>query len=371
MQTEIIEENRDKKDYMYKNRISKLRGSFDKEKIDAFLVSSALNIHYLTGYSNFSKDEREAYLFITESTATLFTDSRYIEAVEKIIPSNVKATIEKPLKTLGQIVKDLKINRIGFETNFTVYELEKFKKEISSKFVLSDDLVEKLREIKDVDEIRALKKAAALTDITYSHVLENIRMKINVTEKELAWRMEKFIKENGGTLAFDSIVAFGANSSIPHHITSSKKLSVKDEFILLDFGAKIDEYCSDMTRTLLTKSSSTRAKKVYQAVLDAQKKAADSIIVNKKGNAANAAKIANAVLVSKGFKPVPHGLGHGIGLEVHEKPHLHPKFDDILVNGMVFSIEPGIYIPGFGGVRIEDDYLLNNNEIKQITTSLK
>lgn len=354
---------------MLGKRLKDLQKSLAENKIDALLISSPVNIQYLTGYSNFSRDEREAYLFITSNAATLFTDGRYIEAVEKVLPRTIKATIENPLSKINQIVKRLKINKIGFEKNFTFLEYKKFKKEIDAKFILVENLVENLRAVKDVDEIAALKHAAKLTDDCYSNILKNIRM--NTTEKELAWRIEKFIKEAGGELAFDTIVAFGPNSAIPHYKTSEKKLTNKDEFILLDFGAKVDNYCSDMTRTLLTKNSSTRAKNIYQTVLAAQKKAIDYLRSGSDPEAKAVAKVANDYIVSKGFDPILHGLGHGIGLEVHEEPHLSPKSKDILVPGNYFSIEPGIYIPGFGGVRIEDDFLLTKKGIETFTHSPK
>ena len=360
---------------MLEVRLKKIQKSLGANKIDALLVSSSVNIHYLTGYSNFSKDEREAYLFITKSNATLFTDPRYIEAVEKIIPPDVKATIQRPVtKMLNRIVKRSKIKsaswRIGFENNLTFAEYQNFEKTVSAKLVLTNNIVENLRAVKDSLEIVAVKKAAKLTDDTFDFIRPLI--KTGVTEGQIAHEIETYIRKYGGTLAFDSIVAFGPNSSTPHHITSDRRLAKTDELILLDFGAKVDGYCSDMTRTLLTKNSSDEAKKMYEAVLEAQKKAAQSTVANKKGNGANAAKMANKVLVSHGFKPVPHSLGHGIGLEVHEEPHLHPKINDLKFStGNYFSIEPGIYIPGFGGVRIEDDYLLTEQKLEQITRSHK
>jgi Xaa-Pro aminopeptidase len=323
------------------------------------------------GYPNFSKYEREAFLFVSNSNTTLFTDPRYIEAVEKIIPSSVKATIERPVtKKINQIVKRQKFVKIGFENNLTFAEHQNFKKTLSAKLVLTDYLVEHIRAVKDRIELESIKKAAKLTDDAFEYVKPRIIM--GITELQIAYEIESYIRKCGGTLAFDSIVAFGPNASIPHHITSSKKLEDEDEFVLLDFGAKFEGYCADMTRTLLTKKSSDRARKIYKAVLDAQKKAAQSITANKKGNAANAAIVANNVLKEYGFEKVPHGLGHGIGLEVHEEPFLHSKMKSLaLTSGNYFSIEPGVYIPGFGGVRIEDDFLLTKSGLKQITNSPK
>lgn len=354
---------------MFETRLNKLRKSLLEKKVDALIVSSSINIQYLTGYSNFSREEREAYLFATQSKTMLFTDGRYIEAVERTIHPSIKATIKSTIKTINQIIKHHKIKKIGFERNLTFAEYEKFKKEIEAKFILTNNLVENLRQIKNNSEILAIKKAAKLTGDTFKHIVPLI--KLGITEQQIAFEIETYIKRCGGMLAFDTIVAFGVNSSVPHHLTSNKKLSNKDQFVLLDFGAKVDGYCSDMTRTLLTKSASNKARKIYQTVLEAQQQCFNVLIhYNKPYQASKIAKIANDFILSKGSDPVPHGLGHGIGLEVHESPRLSPKSKDKLVKGNVFTIEPGIYIPGFGGVRIEDDFLLSNKP-EQLTKSPK
>lgn len=337
-------------------------------KVDALFISSPINIEYLTGYSNFSRDEREAYLLITKSNAVLFTDNRYIEAVEKVIPKNIKVI---HVKDLFETIKKSKVKKVGIEHNFTVAELKKFKKETGSNFTLIKPLIENLRMIKEPDEIKNIRAACKLTDKTFNYIVK--RIKIGVTEKEIAWEMEKFIKDAGGTLAFESIVAFGPNSSIPHHATSDKKLTNKDEFILLDFGAKVGGYCADMTRTILSKNASKKAKKMYETVLEAQitaQKVYNALYLKSgKVEANEGANVANELVKKNGFDSIPHGLGHGIGLEVHEKPHLSTQSKDILTEGMTFTIEPGIYIPGFGGVRIEDDYLLTKTGIEQLTKS--
>ncbi len=348
---------------MFEQRLGKLQKNFVANKIDALVVSSAVNVQYLTGYSNFSRFEREAYLLVTETNAFLFTDGRYIEAVQKIPPKGIRAFLRTELY---KKIKTSKAKSIGVEQNFTFAELKKFKRETGKKFVLVERIVESLRSVKDSEEIKNIKLACRLTDKCHSNVLKNIRM--NVTEKEVAWKIEKFLKENGGELAFEPIVAFGPNSAIPHHQTSDKRIAKSDELVLLDFGAKVNGYCSDMTRTLLTKNSSDRAKKVYRAVFETQKRAIDYLGTGSDLEAKAVAKVANDYIVSKGFKEIPHGLGHGIGLEVHEEPRLSPKSKDKLVRGNVFTIEPGIYIPGFSGVRIEDDFILGNN-LERLTKS--
>ena len=243
---------------MFETRIKNLRKNLTSNKIDGLIVSSAVNIQYFIGYSNFSRDEREGYLFVTESKALLFTDGRYIEAVRNTLPKSVKVFFHTELY---KSIKGSNVKRIGTEQNFTLAELKKFKKETGKKFVLVEQIVEKLRAIKDEGEIKNIHAACRLTDKTFDMIRQ--RIKIGASEKEIAWKIEKFIKENGGELAFDSIVAFGSNSSIPHHKTSNKKLTEKNQFVLLDFGAKVNGYCSDMTRTLLTKSASNESHKMY------------------------------------------------------------------------------------------------------------
>jgi Xaa-Pro aminopeptidase len=353
---------------MFEDRIKKLRIILSEEKLDAMLVSSAVNIGYLTGYFNFSKDEREAYVFVSKQAVILFTDPRYIEAVEKIVSKKIKATINPWTKVLQKEIEKKKITTLGFEKNLTFEEHRIFKKHLGIKLISTDDFVEELRSEKDKVEIATMRKAATLTDKTFNFIKKKI--KVGVSEKEIALEMELFIMKNGGTLAFDSIVAFGTNSSIPHHMTSDKKLSEKDSFVLLDFGAKVDGYCCDMTRTLIV-NPTDKAKKIYQAVLDAQLAAINYIDSNENPEGKKAAEISNEILTKNNFPPVPHGLGHGIGLEVHETPHLSPKTDDVLFPNQVFSVEPGIYISGFGGVRIEDTAFFNGAKLEPLTTSTK
>ena len=349
---------------MFEKRLKNLQKSLTPNKVDALVVSGAVNIAYLTGYSNFSRHEREAYLFVTGANALLFTDGRYIEAVRNILPKGIRVF---PHTELYKRIKSSKLKRIGVEHNFTLAELKRFKKETGLNFVLTKPLVEQLRAVKDEDEIKNIRAACRLTDKTFETI--PLLVKIGVTEREIAWKIEKFIKENGGELAFDTIVAFGPNAAIPHHKTSNKKLTNKDQFVLLDFGAKVNGYCSDMTRTLLTKSSSDRAKKMYETVRMAQQKAIGFISgTGSDTEAKAAAKAANDYIVLQGFEEIPHGLGHGIGLEVHEAPRLSPKSKDKLVRNNVFTIEPGIYIPGFGGVRIEDDFLFSD-KLERLTKS--
>jgi len=223
-------------------------------------------------------------------------------------------------------------------------------------------------------KILNIEKACNLTDKAFNYILGKI--KEGISEKELALKIEFFIKRHGSDIAFPPIVAFGKNSSFPHHVpTFNSQLSTLNSIVLLDFGAKLNGYCSDMTRTVFFGKPTTEQKRMYQTVLKAQQKAIEYIVTHLEGGspkrseghdsfevdsikASEVDKIARDYIVSQGFPTIPHSLGHGIGRKVHEPPKLSPKSKDTLKPGMVFTIEPGIYLPGFGGVRIEDVVLL-------------
>lgn len=365
---------------MCQDRAQKIRAEIKKERLDGFLVSSASNITYLTGYSNFSKEEREAYLLLTKNRTFLFTDGRYKEAIRKHIPfvELVEIGNSSPFTSqLKKAVNSISIKNLGFEKeNITYQEFELLKRTMLKKASLKPilNLIKRLRAIKNQEEIKSIKKACKLTDKTFTFILN--RIKEGVTEREISFEIEFFIKTNGGDIAFPPIVAFGENSSIPHHQTSEKQLATSDKQLLLDFGARVNNYCSDMTRVVFLGKAGAQAKKMYSTVVSAQQKAIDFLtkvppLQRWHLNTEGIDKIARDHIISKGFPSIPHGLGHGVGLEVHEFPKLSPKSKDMLEPNMVFTIEPGIYLPGFGGVRIEDTILLTDRGPQILTKSPK
>ena len=338
-----------------------------KENLDAVLVSSVSNIEYLTGYGNFSKDEREAYIFLGKNFEYIITDGRYSEAIKKAVPHlklferGYQKGAEHLFKKYKKTIKNLGIE----EDNLTASEHKILKKHFKN---LKHFNAASIRSIKNNEEIAKIKKAVNLGDRTFDYILKKIKQ--GISEKELAYEIESFVKKNGAELSFPPIVAFGKNSAIPHHQTGDVKLE-NGQMILLDFGAKINGYCSDMTRTIFFGKATQKYKKIYNIVLETQKKAIRFINSGKKIKAKEVDGMAREYIKSQGYPDIPHSLGHGIGLEVHEHPSLSPKSKDILKEGMVFSIEPGIYIPGFGGVRIEDLFVLEKGDLKQITNSSK
>lgn len=342
------------------------------KRADALLISSWGNITFLTNYSGFSKEERECFLLITKRKKFLITDKRYSQALKKqvinfeIIDKGASGFISQ---NFFQIINNSKKLILGIEENdLTVSEYRKIKK-VVGKTVNID--LEEIRISKHKKEIENIKNACALGDKTFKFILG--KLKTGVSEKQIAHEIEFFIKSKGADIAFKPITAFGKNSAIPHHFSNKTKLK-KNQIILLDFGVKINNYCSDMTRTLFFGKAPEKFKKIHKAVLEAQTKAIQFInsqlsIVNGQLLASDIDKIARSYIIKQDFPDIIHSVGHGIGIEVHEAPHLSPKSKDIIKPGMVFSIEPGIYIKGYGGVRIEDLVVIGKNGTELISHS--
>ncbi len=358
-------------------RLLKLRTLLKIKKLDAVLVSSIPNIIYLTGFTGFSKDEREAFLLITKTKQYIITDGRYSEAVlEKITHFNLlEVSSQNSIKNLlGKIIQKHKIKKLAIEEkNLTLYENKTLFDHYNNIHHCSD-IINSLRAVKGSNEIKLIENACRLGDKTFDYLLKEI--KLGVSEKELALKIEFFIRKMGGDISFPPIVAFGSNSSVPHHVSGNQKLK-KRSIVLLDFGVRINNYCSDMTRTVFFGSSTDELKRMYSTVLEAQNLAIqqfNNLTMEQLGRGIKAYKIdetARDYIISKGYPTIPHSLGHGIGVEVHELPRLSPRSTDIIKPGMVFSIEPGIYVPGFGGIRIEDLVVIQNDKLKIITHSPK
>lgn len=335
------------------------------QKFDAVLISSAINITYLTGYQGFSEIERECFLLITKDKNYLITDTRYSEELKKYTKDFEIleiGSIKFIYNDFQNILGSLKNKKIAIEKNdLRVNEFEMLKKHIKNIYEIE---LSKLRLIKRSDEIENIKKACFITDLVFENVLKKI--KLNISELEIAKEIEIFIKKQNADFSFKPIVAFDKNSSIPHHHSDQTKLK-KNQIILLDFGVKYNGYCSDMTRTVFYGKASSDLKKMYDTVLKAQEIAINKIKPKIKASEIDIA--ARNYIKSNNYPDIIHSLGHGIGLVVHESPHLSPKSNDILNNGMVFSVEPGIYIPNFGGIRIEDLVFINNGKPELISKS--
>ncbi len=349
----------------FSNRINNLKKSLTKIKVTGFLVTNRTNIHYLTSFNGSS-----GALLVTQTKTILFTDPRYIERAQNTVPKfiqvkNIKEELQKTLKSL-------RIKNLGFEGNsVTVHKLKKLKK-LSPKIKFKDfsGEIEKLRAIKDPYEIQLLKKSQQINFKTLE-LIKKLIQKHQKTGKKLreidvVWEIKKIGFDLGAEdVSFDPIVAFGKNTSTPHHQSGNTNLK-KTDIILIDMGMKYKGYCSDMTRTILPEKPTKLQEEVYKIVEQAQRNALDKA---KSGMTEQKIdSLAREVINEAGYEEnFVHGTGHGVGLEIHESPSLKdsPENKTRIQPNMVITIEPGIYLPGKFGVRIEDIILigLHKNQI--------
>jgi Xaa-Pro aminopeptidase len=352
------------------NRLNKLRQNLTEKELDGIFISQPQNRYYLSGF-----DGSAGYLLITQKDKVLATDFRYIEQVKVQSPDYRVFQITSNLADwFPQLVTELKLKKLGFEaddTSYTMYRLlsDTLKKAKSSlQLVPVDGLVESLRTIKEPEEIELINRAVEITDKAFEYIEGIIRA--SMTEKEVAWELEKFQREQGSqALPFDIIVASGPNSALPHAKPTGRKIN-EGEPIVIDMGARVEGYGSDFTRTLCLGEPDDTFKKVYDTVLGAQLTAIALIKEGMTGKEADS--FARTVIEEAGYaEAFGHSLGHGVGLAEHEQPRLAPTSTEPLTSGMVFSIEPGIYLPGWGGVRIEDLVVMENGEIRVLSKGKK
>jgi len=345
---------------MTQKRIEKIREIMTGKGLDAFMVSAEENRRHLSGFTacDGQFDETAGALFITEKRLLLATDSRYALQAEDEAPLYETVVYKKGLaRESSQIFKRLGAKRVGFESVRISVSLHNALKEgirrenPSVELLPADGIVESLRIIKSEDEIEKIRKALGCAESAFDRAAKNFAP--GMKEKEAAWELEKAMRENGAdSLSFPVIAASGGNSALPHAIPGHAKTE-KGRHLLLDWGARVDGYCSDISRTVFMGNACDFFKKVYNTVYDAQQKAIAGIHPGVNGKKVD--EIARKLIDSSEFKGrFSHGLGHGVGMAVHEEPRISPFKDIVLEPGMVFTVEPGIYISGWGGVRIEN-----------------
>jgi len=352
------------------NRLQKLRQNFAEKNIDAIFVSQPENRHYLSGF-----DGSSGFLLITAQKAILATDFRYIEQARAQAPDYKIFRITNSITDwFSRLVDGLSVKRLGFEARHITFTMHHQLRDILNekqfllKLVAVNGLIESLRAVKEPEEIELIKKAVAISDAAYEYIEGMIQT--GMTEKHVAWEIEKFLRENGSQpIPFDIIVASGPNSALPHARPSERTINY-GEPIVIDMGAKFDGYASDLSRTICLGIPDDNFKKVYDTVLDAQLTAVSIITEGMTGEQADSS--ARAVIERAGYaEAFGHALGHGIGLAPHESPRLGPGAVEPLTSGMVFTVEPGIYLPGWGGVRIEDTVVIENGKAKLISKARK
>ncbi|MCX7843275.1 MAG: Xaa-Pro peptidase family protein [Clostridia bacterium] len=353
-------------DERFKSRLDKFREKLREMNIEAALVTKRENYAYLSGFTGST-----AWLVISQEDASLITDFRYAEqAARQAHGYNIVRYQGSALTAINDIISGKRLEALGFEETGTTYDkyLE-YKDKLNVKgLVPLKGAVESLRIVKDSTEIETIKKAVSIADQAFAHVLSHIRP--GVAEMEIAAEIEYFMKKQGAKGAsFETIVASGERAAMPHGVASERRLKYGD-VITLDFGAIYNDYCSDMTRTVFLGQPDEELKKIYGIVLKAQKMAASGAFAGLTGRQIDC--IARDFIAGQGFgEYFGHGLGHGVGLEIHEEPRLSTAGCVEMKDGMVVTAEPGIYIPGLGGVRIEDIVVINGDSPIILTQSAK
>ncbi|MDF2556385.1 MAG: Xaa-Pro dipeptidase [Bacillales bacterium] len=346
-------------------KLEQLRNKFDELHVDGILITNEFNRKYISGFTGST-----GVVLISKSEAKFITDFRYIEqATAQCVGFEiVKQTIPYS-ELVNDECKKMGIKRLAFEQdNLTFSTFKGYESKFEGELVPVSGVVEEQRKVKTADEIAIIQTAAEIADATFKYILDFI--KPGITETDVSNEMEFFMRRAGATSSsFDIIVASGWRSALPHGIASNKVIE-KGDMVTLDFGAVYNHYVSDMTRTIAVGDPGEKLKEIYAIVLEAQEYANTHIRPGITGIEADA--LARDIIKAKGYGDYfGHGLGHSIGLEVHEGPNLSFRSSEILVPGNVVTNEPGIYIPHLGGVRIEDDLVITEKGNYPLTISTK
>ena len=346
-------------------KLKNLRNKMREEQIDGLLVASPINRRYITGFTGTA-----GVALITEDEAVFITDFRYTaQAVEEATNFTI---IEHKVAIVDEIAKQIKqlhIEKLGFEQDHITYAIYKqYEEKFFTMLVPVTNIIESLRLIKTPTELQLLRDAAEIADAAFDHILTVIQP--GVKEITVANELEFFMRDQGATSSsFDIIVASGYRSALPHGVASEKEI-VSGELVTMDFGALYKGYCSDITRTVAVGTISEELNNIYHIVLEAQKRGVAGIKAGMTGKEAD--DLTRSYITEKGYGAnFGHSTGHGIGLEVHENPRLAASSTDVLIENMVVTVEPGIYVSNVGGCRIEDDIIITETGNEVITHSPK
>lgn len=338
---------------------------------EALLITHPANMRYVAGFTG------EGYVYVSPQERLLVTDSRYTIAAALECPEFrvVEWGKKEYYQELAEVLAREKIHTLGFEeSHMTVSGFQKLQQYLKYAGLAeihmetAGDWVKSFRRIKGKEEIQCITRAEEIGDRAFLRILPEL--KAGLTEKQVAARLEFYMKEEGAEgLSFDTIAASGIHSAMPHAVPTDKKLEEGD-FLTMDFGCIWKGYCSDMTRTVVVGRASEKQRQVYDTVLSAQRAALEGIRPGMMGKEVD--MLAREVISSAGYgECFGHSLGHSVGLEIHEKPLFSPKEDTAIFPGMVITVEPGIYIEGFGGVRIEDVVVITEDGCEDITHAPK
>jgi Xaa-Pro aminopeptidase len=353
------------------HRLERFRHVLQEQQLDALLVTNPLNRRYLSGFTGSA-----GTLLVTHKHALLMTDFRYESQAKTEAPNfEVRLVTNEAAVTqaLPKLIQELAIQKLGFEAaTVSVSQFSGWRNALAAEsqvqLVETDGLIEHLRRIKDATEIELLRQAVRIGDEALAAIRPMLRPAMR--EREVAWELEKAMRERGAEgLAFEIIVAAGDNGSRPHARAGDEQLGVGRP-IVMDFGARVEGYHGDMTRTLVLGEADDQFWTIYNTVLEAQQKAAAAIRAGITGPEADG--IARSHIAAAGYgEAFGHSLGHGVGLAIHEDPRVSYLREDVLPAGAVVSVEPGIYLPGWGGVRIEDLVVITETGAEVLTQSSK
>jgi len=350
---------------MGQERISRIKKVLREDHLDGILITSLENIHYLSGFTG-----SDAALVVTETKGYFLADSRYTTQAREEVSGFEVIEYKKKIEGLSDLLNDLGLKGIGFEPQNLTYGAHKelAEKVRRGELIPLSERIKNIRVVKDDEEIGRIKRTI---DIASKSLKENIwRIKPGTRENEIALELEFSMRRNGADgISFDTIVISGARSALPHGKPSEKRID-EGEFIIVDFGSQCGGYYSDETCTFFCGKPSRRQKEVYQIVKDAHDRTIASVRPGRRAMELDA--IARGWIKDAGYGAhFGHMTGHGVGLAVHENPVIGPESEDVVEEGMIFTVEPGIYIPGWGGVRIEDMVLVTGNGCDVLTNLSK
>lgn len=339
----------------------------DEKGLDGIMISNRYNMRYISGYCGDT-----GIVLLTKEDNLLFTDFRYIYQAQAEASGYEVIDIGNDgyAKAIARELKSRKITSLGFESDEISYtSYTQFLKELDGiQLIAYTNELSQLRMVKTSEELAKIKEAEHIGDLVFAKIIQDI--KPGVTELEIAAKIEYLLKTNGAEgISFAPIVASGVNSSMPHAVPSKKAIELGD-FVTLDFGCIYEGYCSDMTRTVVVGKASEKQKEIYHTVLKAQLAVLDQLKAGMKG--IDVDKIARDIIYQAGYEGCfGHGLGHSAGLFIHESPRASAKSEDLILENMILTVEPGIYVKDFGGVRIEDLVLVTKDGYENYTNSPK
>lgn len=346
-------------------KLQKLREKLLEHDLDAMIIASPINRRYISGFTGSA-----GVVIVSDKDARFITDFRYTEQAEKQAKGFQVIEHEQAIEMeVNEQLKAMNVKRVGFEKDYITYaQYETYRKTFEVELVPVSGLVEELRMVKTEEELAIMKKAAKIADDAFLHIQSFIMP--GVKEIEIANELEFFMRKQGAdSSSFDTIVASGYRSAMPHGVASEKEIQ-SGELVTLDYGALYEGYCSDITRTVAVGEVSDELRKIYDIVLEANMRGVKKISAGMTGREADA--ITRDYIKEMGYGGnFGHSTGHGLGMEVHETPRLSHRSDDVLKPGMVVTVEPGIYVQGLGGCRIEDDIVITESGNERLTFSTK